>query len=373
MNNRPLIPGSVIALELSERAEELVRDLFPDAQPQGRELRWHGRGGAVCSMVIRGGKTGVWCNWTDDRERGDALELVHHTLFPDEAGRGESIRWAQSWLGIEPLTENAAAALALAARARMVQALARQAQQAANNRDQMVRHAIAIYLDEKRSQPVPLSPEIASYLLGRGVPLDDLASVPRSLRFSARKNYGANLMLPAMLAPIITPEGGRYQHTATHVTFLGEGNDGVWRKAGVDPAKKCYGAYRGGVIPLLRGRSGKSLADAPEGDAVLIAEGIENALAASLCVDDEPRVVACVSVGNLPNIALPPTIKTVFLALDRDGENEGVRTARNKARKRFTGEGRNVEMLTPPAGVKDFSDYLLDPQWAALNRGASAS
>jgi hypothetical protein len=359
------IPASVIAAELAQRAELLVRELFPDARPEGRELRWHGRGGAACSMVLRGTKAGIWCNWTDEQEKGDALELVHYTLFPDEAGRRQSIHWAARWLGMDAaLSQAEAAALALQARQRAVEALARQAQATEAHRKQIRDRAVGLYLDERRSQPVPLTPELESYFAGRGVPFADLASLPRGLRFTARFYYDAHLVLPAMLAPIIDPGGGGpTPQIAVHVTFLHQGDDGHWRKANVDTAKKSYGPAKGGVIPLLRGRSGRPLRHAPEGDAVLIGEGIENSLAASLCVDGEPRVLAAVSVGNLPRIALPPTIKTVILAYDRDGENQGVFKARNVARQRFKSEGRDVEILQPPVGIKDFSDYLCDPAW----------
>lgn len=357
------VPAPVIAAQLAQRCEDLVRELFPDAKPHGAELRWHGRGGAACSMVMRGGKRGIWCNWTDDREAGDALELVHFSLFPDETGRRESIQWAARWLGID-VTLAADPDRVLQMRRLAVEALARAKQQTKAAAEQRRRRAIAMYLDEGRSQPVPLTPEIASYLKHRGIDLDELASVPRALRFSPGIAYDRNLVLPAMLAPVVSPETG--QQIAVHATFLHQGDDGGWRKARVDPAKKCYGGYSGGVIPLLRGRSGKPLAKAPEGDAAVIGEGIENSLAASLYCDDEPRVLACVSVGNLPRVALPPTIKTVYLALDRDGENEGVRRARNAAKQRFLSEGRTVETLKPREGVKDFSDMLMHEFWGAL-------
>lgn len=357
----PRMPAPVIAAELAQRAEDLVRELFPDAKLHGSELRWHGRGGAVCSMVMRGTKQGIWCNWGDDREKGDALELVHYTLFPDEVGRREAIAWAARWLGMDNVADYDPAQ-GEKLRQMAVAALARQAQQAEANRDRARRRAIAMYLDEGRSRPLPHSEEIAGYLRRRGIPLDELASVPDSLRFTPDFAYDQQLLLPAMLAPIVLPGG---HQIALHVTFLHRGDDGGWRKAGVEPAKKCYGAYSGGVIPLLRGRSGRPLARAPDGDTVLIAEGIENALAASLVVDDEPRVLACVSVGNLPNIALPAAIKTVILALDRDGENEAVRRKRTAARQRFLSEGRVVETMKTPEGVKDFSDYLVHDFWGA--------
>jgi hypothetical protein len=90
---------------------------------------------------------------------------------------------------------------------------------------------------------------------------------------------------------------------AAHCTYLAIAPDGV-RKLNRRPAKKVWGRYAGGLIPLTRGASNKPLRDAPDDDGCLIAEGIENALAAAW-LRPELRAFAGVAVGNLAAIALP--------------------------------------------------------------------
>jgi hypothetical protein len=355
----PRVPAAVIAQQLAARAEALVYELFPDAKPEGAELRWHGRGGAACSMALRGAKRGLWCDWTDgDRQAGDALELVHHALFPDENGRRESIAWAARWLGLERATD----ADLLRLRRLRFEVMRRAERRDAEGLEKRRRTAVARYLAAR--EPPPLAAAIVSYLAGRGVPVDELSEPLHSLRFDPAVPYDAVRFLPAMLAPIIPLPQGKLM--GVHMTFLAENNG--WHKAPVVPAKKINGSYDGGVIPLLRGRSGLPMRDAPQGDAVLIGEGIENALAASLLLDEAPRVVACCAVNNLAKLMLPPAITTVYLAYDRDGENENVRRIRERACARFKREKRSVETLKPPAGIKDFADYVLADWDGVLTR-----
>ena len=54
------IPASLVALQLSNHAEQLACELFPDAKHEGNELRWHGLDGAIWSMRLRGDKRGIW-------------------------------------------------------------------------------------------------------------------------------------------------------------------------------------------------------------------------------------------------------------------------------------------------------------------------
>lgn len=353
-----MLDAPSLAWQLNQRAEDVVRELFPDARREGGELRWKGTDGGTWSMCIRRGhKVGVWCNWGDSDQSGDTLELVHHVLFAGEVGRRESCAWAARFLGLETGNSRDDAERALEARRKAAEAIERRELENKERAERARRHALAIYLDDHRSVPIPQTLELGSYFQHRGITLADLASWPSALRFSPGVYYDQQLMLPAMLAPVVHLETGKM--CATHTTYLHEGDDGVWRKARVDPAKKVRGSFTGGVIPLLRGRSGKPLRYAPEGDRILIAEGIENALAASLVCSGAPRVVACVSVVNLPNLVLPPEFTEVILAYDNDGENESVHRARERAKRRWVHECRRVVVMKPPAGVRDFSDYMI--------------
>ena len=75
--------------------------------------------------------------------------------------------------------------------------------------------------------------------------------------------------------------------------------------------------------------------------------------------------MACVSIGNMAELALPPGIAEVRLCFDRDGENLACASARERAVERYQREGRRVFEMRPPEGFKDFNDWHI-----AQGRGA---
>jgi hypothetical protein len=164
-----------------------------------------------------------------------------------------------------------------------------------------------------------------------------------------------------MLAPIIDPLAPQ-NIIAVHRTYL-EHREGIWRKASVAPVKKVSAPYKGGVIPLLRGGSGKRLSEAPEGESVMIAEGIENALAAAILlgpgepdgIEPAPRVFAAVSAPNLPHIRLPKQFAEVILICDSYCERDPVAATYNLAEKNWLAAGLAVSRQMPPIGFKDFA------------------
>jgi hypothetical protein len=154
---------------------------------------------------------------------------------------------------------------------------------------------------------------------------------------------------PAMVAMIV--DQGR--SIGAHRTFLAPDGRG---KARIRSAKKVLGQHKGGLIPLWRGASDKPLKEAPEGDVIAIAEGIEDALTIALHCP-EWRVVACINIGNMAELTLPPAIGEVRLCLDRDGENPACAAARERAVERYQREGRRVFEMRPPEGFKDFNEW----------------
>jgi hypothetical protein len=118
---------------------------------------------------------------------------------------------------------------------------------------------------------------VQTYLQYRGIDLDAIAGlygyrVPPNLRFCPQlyhsriaRGDGSSAVLapPAMLAPIVSPEGDRM---AVHATWLADGGRG---KAPFGPAKKMFGLKAGGSIRLSR--------PAP---LAIIGEGIETTLSA---------------------------------------------------------------------------------------------
>jgi hypothetical protein len=136
---------------------------------------------------------------------------------------------------------------------------------------------------------------------------------------------------------------------------------GIWRKAPIRPAKKVLGTFRGGIIPLLRGATGRPLAEAVDGEAVLVSEGIENAMAAAYLTRAEAmRVWAATSVVNLPNVArlLPPQVSRVVIARDNDPGNDAVAKVLTETADLLIDRGLTVEFLTAPARYKDVAEWL---------------
>ena len=146
------------------------------------------------------------------------------------------------------------------------------------------------------------------------------------------------------------------QHVATHRTWLQRHPDGIWRKAKLANPKMSLGSVAGGSIRIWRGASGKPLAQAPEGETVAIAEGIETALSVAIACP-ELRVLSAVSLGNMGRLALPPAVRTVILCADNDGPNEGAARALQRAVDHYAAAGRIVKIAVPPCG-KDFNDTL---------------
>lgn len=338
-----------IAGMLNSRAASLAAELLPRGSRQGHE--WveantaSGGLGDSLKMCVSGAKSGIWSHWAAGR-KGDALDLVAYIRFADN--KKEAVAWAKSWLGLDNLDPGR-----LQERRKEVAADARrreaEGRKAVQKKQKMARN---IWM---AAQPVTGTP-VVDYLAGRGIDISDLAKAPGALRFAPECRAYENGQVtqhPAMLAAIVDCEG---RHIATHRTYLQFMPDGRVVKAGLEDPKKVLAPYRGGVIPLSRGASGKSLKDAPDGDRLILCEGIEDGLSLALCCPDY-RVHAAVSIGNFQNITLPPAIRTITIAADNDGDNEAAEKGLNAAIERFYDEGRQVFVARSPVG-KDFNDFL---------------
>jgi hypothetical protein len=352
-----------VAALLAPHCEQLFTQFVADARLEAGELRGHGPDGAKWTMAVRGGKRGVWCNWGDTSQKGDCLELIHAALFAGEAGRSSALKWALSWLGLSSAmvkTDPAAAEQMRSAKEYAVRRRAWQEEADARERERRRRQAFATYLHRDNVE-YARSPELQDYLRTRGVPIDLLDEMPSALRFTRQAYYDReHPALPAMLAPIIHPVTRR--HMATHTTYL-EFREGHWRNLSMPGAlrRKTLGDKKGGVIPLLRGASGRRLRDAPDGDVLLISEGIENGISAAVLIrdwrnlPDDPRVFAAVDAQNWAALELPQVFSSVILAHDRDDQRLGA--FRTKVGEAWLEEGRSVQHFRPPSEFKDFNEY----------------
>jgi len=232
------------------------------------------------------------------------------------------------------------------ARQVLVATLERQARQ----RQQWAEHAQRIA--QVWAQCVPLVPgdPATLYLKRRG--FAGVWPLPEPLRLHRALPYwhGADMLgtFPAMVAPIVAPDG---RTVALHRTYLTA--DG--RKADVPSPKKVTGAagpLAGACIPLHK----------PARGCVGIAEGIETALAA-WCASGVPTV-ASYCAGNLAAWRWPAGLQRLVIFADAD---KAGREAADTLRARALAARLRCEMLTPTTDGADWCDV-----WAARGPAADA-
>jgi phage/plasmid primase-like uncharacterized protein len=330
------VPLSEISRALAQRAEAAVRHLglaghlqkgtFIALNPTRSD-----RNLGSFRIELVGPKAGMWIDHAT-RDSGDLLDLFAYCL---RLPLKDAIAAAKRFLGL-PDDQIPGAKMAPAAEAD------------ADDAAERSRVAKKIWL---AGQEKIAGTPVDAYLRHRGINLAELGRQPRALRFHpALWCAEVKRHLPAMVAAIT--RGG--VHVATHRTWLAE-RDGVWRKAELQAAKKAMGPYWGGHLAIWRGASGRSLAEARDGETVAIAEGIETALSVAFACP-ELRVLAAVALGNMGQIHLPDTIGAVILCADNDeGRHDGAVRA---AGERYAAEGRVVRIAVPDVPGADWNDVL---------------
>lgn len=352
----------LIKAKLHERIDDLVPQLFPNARIKGRE--WvmgdvFGAPGESLSICRTGAKTGWWKDFAGNA-KGDILTLI-------AAGRCDgdlraAIPEALKWLGLGSLTAEELRRQERKAKAAREAAEARWASDVEKTRAK----AKGLYLAGDLWPGTP----VERYLLGRGMDLMRLPRPPTAPRYHARVWNGeaGGVELPAMLLPVNHAETG--QQLAVHRTWLKSHADGRVTKADLADPKKSWGEFRGGHIPLNRGASGKPLKNAPAGEWIAVSEGCENGWSAAI-IKPEWRVLAAVSIANLGEVVLPAQIGGLFLIADNDEKPDPIAQF-GRACARLEERGLPFQIIRPPAGIKDFNDWLQALQRAAGNTGRVA-
>jgi hypothetical protein len=183
---------------------------------------------------------------------------------------------------------------------------------------------------------------VERYLAGRGI---ITLSLPSSLRWTPRCwHREARRCLPAMVARIDAPDGEFY---GIHRTWLARGPDGVWRRRD----RAMLGRAAGGAVRL-----------ASAGEIMLVGEGIETTLAAMQATGTPGWAAG--STSGLASLILPPLVRDVLIAVDRDASGAGERAARTAGRK-WLAEGRRVRLIIPHTIGADVADLIADARHAA--------
>ncbi len=328
----------------------LVAELLPAAKRHGREAivgSVRGEPGKSCSICLEGPRAGLWADFSAGI-KGDALDLVAAIVTGGD--KAAAWRWGLRRLGYTPPGD--APATHAARPPPPPPDTAQQDQAAAADAERRQRQARAIFAE---AEPLTPSSPPALYAKTRGLDLAELGRVPRALRYHpALWCSEARTALPAMVGAIMSL-GGQLQ--GVHRIWLAPGPlPGTWRKAALASPKKALGSVTGGCVPIWRGTAATPLREAPEGSAVALCEGIEDALAVALLAP-ELRVLAVVSLANMASVALPDTIASVILAADNDAPGSPAALALQRAVDAHTAAGRDMRIARSPSG-KDFADAL---------------
>jgi DNA primase len=191
------------------------------------------------------------------------------------------------------------------------------------------------------SVPIAGTPAEA-YLRNRGLTL----ALPETLRFSRlRPPKHSGVLeangpdrLPALVALVADPAGVGLGIQRTFLT-----PDGRKAASTDDKVKFSLGRVRGGAIQL-----------APASAGLIVTEGLEDGLTLAQGLDEPVWVAAGTSM--LPNMVLPDVVRTVVIGADGDPPGEA---AAAKAGQAFFATGRQVRILRPAAGFKDFNAELM--------------
>jgi putative DNA primase/helicase len=185
---------------------------------------------------------------------------------------------------------------------------------------------------------------VARYLAGRGIAIP----VPSALRYASSLRRPDGTHAPAMVARIDNLDG---QLIGVSRTWLARDRAGIWRRRD----RAMLGRAAGGNVRL-----------APAAETLMVAEGIETAMAAMQAAAQPAW--AALSTSGMVALILPPIVRTVIILADHDRSSAGERAARTAA-VRWIAEGRRARIAMPPEPDTDFNDVLLGRAYARIEGG----
>jgi phage/plasmid primase-like uncharacterized protein len=285
-------------------------------------IAWDGRGQHIrCPLPTHNDRNPSF-RWDNKRQAwfcscggGDVIALIQGVL---SLSFKDALKWASQWLygDYQPSL------------ARTPVIPLQNATGAAFSVNENKERALKIWKQAK-----PLAGTLAERYLQehRGITLNPL---PPSLRFHPRLYHKDNEQhFPALVAAIQAPDRAI---TAVHRIFL----DGTTAaKANVPNPKLTLGSMNGGAVRL-----------AAAGETLILCEGLEDGL--TLLQATGLPTWATLGTAGLKGVVLPDTVKEAIIAADGD---EAGQKAAIAAAERFTREGREVRIATPPQHHKDFN------------------
>lgn len=180
----------------------------------------------------------------------------------------------------------------------------------------------------------------ATYLQSRGI--THLADLP-ALRFHPRCYYrpidddaqGTPGAFPALIASVTDDDGTQ---TGTHRTWLGASGS---MKAAVASPRRAMGNILGNAIRFGHGQ-----------DVVAAGEGIETMLSLREILPTLP-LAAATSSSHLAAIQLPPTLRRLYVARDRDAAGDAAYAILNER-----AQAARIELFSLVPALGDFNDDL---------------
>lgn len=207
------------------------------------------------------------------------------------------------------------------------------------NRARSVDYAREIWVS---AGPLSGTPAEAYLRVERGITLP-FPPVLRFARISAPKDSGlaeavGNRPLPSLVALVVGHDGVPTGIQRTYLT-----DSGTKATTSDGKVKFSLGNIRGGAVRL-----GPAL-----NDGLVLTEGVEDAL--SLIQMGAPSAWAAAGSAMLDGMILPPEVRSVVVGGDAD---QAGRAAAEKSANAFAQSGRDVRIIFPAHGRKDFNDEL---------------
>lgn len=357
--------GPPIAIEelvrlLSARAESVVASLYGVNVKGPRVMLGDvsGNPGGTLSIIMRHGvargcKPGDWKDWSAG-QHGDILNLISFAKYGVRMCPS-AVEWARQFLGLD-----SGDTIKLAADRRDMEAKEKQAKARADA-DDLKRLGAAKQIFFYQAQADLIGTPVDDYLFNRAIDIRELPSTGACRYAPEVLDYATKTMRPAMVLCVTGADG---KFSAVHRTYL-ECEQGVWRvikrpnpKGVLKSLKLSYGTVTGGHVSVSKGRADCPLGRAPEGDAVLMAEGYETACCYALA-SPELRVISTVSLGNMASVVIPPTVTTRILVKENGLKAEGL-IAFDKAVEAHQKQCGDVRVIETEEGFSDDNDYLMD-------------